>query len=312
MKFLSAIASLAVLAVSQAIVEGPYFRNAKTCYAGTPNLKSIGPSIFPMPFCPGSTYVFTIRGNLSEPLVQGAKLIVNARIDGKLVYTDEQDYCKLLSTQPQACPVPAGKSVDLYAVLPKKAGLPVDGVVDYTFHATTPNGKTVFCWASTLSGAKCSPTPTPSTTIPTPTPTYSPRPVPPTYPASENCAAGVTDQNVTAFTLTPSDYCIGKTYTVTTTGPLALDIILGAKFALTGRYLGRIIYVDNKDLCALLAAAGTPCPVAKTADALSFALTIKPSLPFNWPVQYTYLATNGNNHVIFCRATTIIGKKCAA
>ncbi|KAG0010760.1 hypothetical protein BGZ82_003285, partial [Podila clonocystis] len=56
----------------------------------------------------------------------------------------------------------------------------------------------------------------------------------PAYPDSVNCATGVTDQNVTAFTLTPGDYCVGKTYTVTTTGPLALDIISGATFALKG------------------------------------------------------------------------------
>ncbi|KAG0016001.1 hypothetical protein BGZ81_011432 [Podila clonocystis] len=134
----------------------------------------------------------------------------------------------------------------------------------------------------------------------------------PLYPASVDCATGYVDQNVTAFTLTPDDFCIGKTYTVTTTGPLALDIIAPARMALTGKYLGRIVYNDNQDLCVLLAAAGTPCPVAKTADALSFALTIKSSLPAKWPLQYNYLATNGNNHIIFCRATTLIGKKCDA
>ncbi|KAF9300971.1 hypothetical protein BGZ74_007292 [Mortierella antarctica] len=115
---------------------------------------------------------------------------------------------------------------------------------------------------------------------PTSTTTYTPRPTPPAYPASESCATGTTTQNVTAFTLTPSDYCIGKPYTLTSTGPLKTDIIAGGTFSVTGRYLGRVVYTDDhRDFCALLAAAGTPCPVAKTADALSFALTVKPWVP---------------------------------
>ncbi|KAG0099495.1 hypothetical protein BGZ93_007371 [Podila epicladia] len=144
---------------------------------------------------------------------------------------------------------------------------------------------------------------------PTSTTTYTPLPTP-AYPASVDCATSSSDQDVTAFTLTPSDYCIGKPYTVTSTGPLKFDIIAGARYSVTGKLYGRIAYTDHGDFCALLAAAGTPCPIAKTANALSFDLTVKPFLPANLPLQYTYSFTNGNNHIIFCRATTLAGKKC--
>ncbi|KAF9337519.1 hypothetical protein BG006_004345 [Podila minutissima] len=60
--------------------------------------------------------------------------------------------------------------------------------------------------------------------------TYTPRPTPPAYPASESCATGTITQDVTAFTLTPSDYCVGKPYTLTSTGPLKTDIIAGVTF----------------------------------------------------------------------------------
>ncbi|KAF9209211.1 hypothetical protein BGZ59_010223 [Podila verticillata] len=131
------------------------------------------------------------------------------------------------------------------------------------------------------------------------------------YPVSGDCASpGTTDQIVTDFNLTPSDYCIGKSYTVTTTGSLVNDVIAPAKITITGKFLGRIVYTDQQDLCALLAAAGTPCPVAKTANALSFALTVKPSLPGGIQFGYTYQAINGNNRILFCRTTNLTGKNC--
>lgn len=140
-----------------------------------------------------------------------------------------------------------------------------------------------FCLA-TLSGPQCNPIPTPTTTTTAPISTWTP---PPPYPVSGDCApSGTADQTVTDFNLTPSDYCVGKPYTITTTGPLSQDVVAPATISVSGKYLGRVVYTDRQDLCALLAAAGTPCPVAKTANALSFALTVKPSLPAN--VRYHF------------------------
>ncbi|KAF9369462.1 hypothetical protein CPB97_003584 [Podila verticillata] len=311
MKFLSAITTLAVLAVTQAFQEGPGFGMRKSCSSGTPIFQAYygSPNIFPMPFCPQaeSDYIYFLRGNLSEPLVQGSKLIISARVSGKLVYSDTQDYCKLLNVQSQGCPVPANQTVVMYTRVPKK-NMPIEGPVDYTYQAVTPDGRDIYCWTSTLSGPKCNPIPTPTTTTPAPTATSTPLPL---YPISRDCATGATDQNVTDFNLTPSDYCIGKPYTLTTAGSLSTDIIEGAKMSLIGRFLNRIVYTDSQDLCALLAAAGTPCPIAKTANTLSFALTAKPILPAGIPFAYQYLATNGNGHTIFCRATNRIAKTCA-
>ncbi|KAF8988396.1 hypothetical protein CPC16_005675 [Podila verticillata] len=60
------------------------------------------------------------------------------------------------------------------------------------------------------------------------------------YPVSGDCASpGTTDQIVTDFNLTPSDYCIGKSYTVTTTGSLVndvIDVIAPAKITITASF----------------------------------------------------------------------------
>ncbi|KAG0011534.1 hypothetical protein BGZ81_002120 [Podila clonocystis] len=134
---------------------------------------------------------------------------------------------------------------------------------------------------------------------------------PPTYPLSESCASYPTQQNVTSFTMTPGDYCIGRPYTVTTTGPLHADVIEGATVTLFGRWLGRLVYTDNQDLCKLLAAAGTPCPIAKTATSLSFDLLAKKNIPPNVVFTYQFQVVNGDGGTIFCRATAIAGKNCA-
>ncbi|KFH73450.1 hypothetical protein MVEG_00666 [Podila verticillata NRRL 6337] len=121
----------------------------------------------------------------------------------------------------------------------------------------------------------------------------------------KDCATpGTTDQTVTNFTLKQS-FCPGKIHTVIATGPVTGDIVAPSKLAISGKFLGRVIYTDNKDFCALLAAAGTPCPVAAGTPALTFDVLLKPSWPTDLRGQFTYQVTNGNNRVLFCQAATM-------
>ncbi|KAF9367803.1 hypothetical protein CPB97_005298, partial [Podila verticillata] len=122
MKFLPTLATLAVVAVTQAYFPsnqtGPTFSIMKSCSTSTPIFEAFygHPDISPSTFCPQgeSDYIFAIEGTSSQPIVQGAKLIISARAGGKLVYSDTQDYCALLNVQSQSCPVPANKRVLLY------------------------------------------------------------------------------------------------------------------------------------------------------------------------------------------------------
>ncbi|KAG9321460.1 hypothetical protein KVV02_003587 [Mortierella alpina] len=127
-----------------------------------------------------------------------------------------------------------------------------------------------------------------------------------------NCAAGPTDMALTAFSVTPYPLCIGQNVCATVSGTLSTPIVAPAKLSVTGKYLGRIVYTDNQDLCAVLAASGIPCPVPVSVTTVTACVLVKPSAPANIPVQLTILATNGNNHVLFCQAATVTAVQCPA
>ncbi|KAF9314597.1 hypothetical protein BG003_004003 [Podila horticola] len=126
-------------------------------------------------------------------------------------------------------------------------------------------------------------------------------------PTFTDCAPpGIADFTVTNFTIS-SPFCPGKNYTLTATGTLAAPIIAPSKLSISAKYLGRVAYTDNLELCQLLADAGSPCPVPITASSLSLNILLKPSFPPNVPMQFTFQVNNGNNHILFCRAATLKG-----
>ncbi|KAF9104955.1 hypothetical protein BGX29_000929, partial [Mortierella sp. GBA35] len=69
-----------------------------------------------------------------------------------------------------------------------------------------------------------------------------------TMPPVTNCATTPTQITITSFTLTPYPLCINQQVCATGTGTLSTPVVQGAKLAITGRYLGRIVYTDNHDL----------------------------------------------------------------
>ncbi|KAG0086677.1 hypothetical protein BGZ92_007970 [Podila epicladia] len=78
-----------------------------------------------------------------------------------------------------------------------------------------------------------------------------------------------------------------------------------AKVSVYGKYLGRTVYTDNQDLCAVLASIGITCPAPITITSITLCLLVKPSCPANIPLQMTITATNGNNHILFCQSAII-------
>ncbi|KAF9273193.1 hypothetical protein BGZ68_001729, partial [Mortierella alpina] len=69
-----------------------------------------------------------------------------------------------------------------------------------------------------------------------------------------NCATGNTDIVIDTFSISPYPLCVGKEVCATGTGVLSTPVIAGAKLSIVGKYLGRIVYTDNHDLCTLMAA----------------------------------------------------------
>ncbi|KAG0276340.1 hypothetical protein BGZ97_010098 [Linnemannia gamsii] len=118
----------------------------------------------------------------------------------------------------------------------------------------------------------------------------------------------------TSVTLSPYPLCINKPFCVTLTGNLSTAIIPGAVYQIYGRYLGRLFYSDrDDDLCASLAAAGTPCPIAIGTNTLTLCRNVKPNLPPNFPVLWYYTATNGDGGVITSQKSNsvITAKNCS-
>ncbi|KAF9574611.1 hypothetical protein EC968_006026 [Mortierella alpina] len=124
-----------------------------------------------------------------------------------------------------------------------------------------------------------------------------------------NCATGPTDITIDTFSIAPYPLCVGKEVCATGTGVLSTPVIEGAKLSIIGKYLGRVVYTDNHDLCTLMAAQGHPCPIPTTLTSITACVPVKSTAPANIPVQLTVQATNGNNHVLFCQAATVTATK---
>ncbi|KAF9129697.1 hypothetical protein BGW39_003887 [Mortierella sp. 14UC] len=106
------------------------------------------------------------------------------------------------------------------------------------------------------------------------------------------------------YAISPFPMCVGKPFCLTSTGTLLSPIVEGAKYSITGRYLGRLLYTDNHDLCSLLAASGTPCPVAAGAFNFNLCVPLKNNFPPNVGLMFQYLATNGNGDLLIGQKTT--------
>ncbi|KAG0018448.1 hypothetical protein BGZ81_010237 [Podila clonocystis] len=131
-------------------------------------------------------------------------------------------------------------------------------------------------------------------------------------PVWTDCApAGTADLTINTFSVTPYPLCIGQNVCASGTGVLSAPVIAPAKLAISGKYLGRVVYTDNQDLCAISAAAGQPCPIPITVTSITACVLVKTSAPANIDVQLTVQANNGNNHILFCQKATVQAQNCA-
>ncbi|KAG0334291.1 hypothetical protein BG004_000481 [Podila humilis] len=125
-----------------------------------------------------------------------------------------------------------------------------------------------------------------------------------------NCATGPTDLTITTFSLAPYPLCVNQNVCASGVGVLSTPVIAPAKLSISGKYLGRVVYTDNQDLCAITAASGQPCPIPVTVTSITACVLVKPSAPTGINVQLTVTAINGNNNVLFCQAATVTANNC--
>ncbi|KAG0302929.1 hypothetical protein BGZ97_002118, partial [Linnemannia gamsii] len=84
-----------------------------------------------------------------------------------------------------------------------------------------------------------------------------------------NCANGPTQIAINNFSISPYPLCINQNVCATGTGTLNTPVIEGSTLSITGRYLGRLVYTDNHDLCTLMASQGFPCPLPTTMTSIT-------------------------------------------
>jgi hypothetical protein len=95
-----------------------------------------------------------------------------------------------------------------------------------------------------------------------------------------NIATAPTQFTATSVSLSPVPLCVQKTC-LTLIGNLSTPITQGARNSVTGRWLDRLVYTDTQDLCAVLAANGTPCPIAAGAITLNVCHPMRSMTPRN-------------------------------
>ncbi|KAK3806072.1 MAG: hypothetical protein J3Q66DRAFT_359422 [Benniella sp.] len=123
--------------------------------------------------------------------------------------------------------------------------------------------------------------------------------------------AGVTpEMSVISLSLNPYPLCIGQIVTATATGVLSAPVTDGSKLAIIGRYLGRVVYTDNQDLCGLASTSGLSCPIATSVSSITVQVLVKNTAPANVPVALQISATNGNGNLLFCQQATVTAVNC--
>ncbi|KAG0312458.1 hypothetical protein BGZ97_011177 [Linnemannia gamsii] len=132
------------------------------------------------------------------------------------------------------------------------------------------------------------------------------QPAPPVF---TNCHPGPTQQIGTIFSVNPYPLCTGLNVCMTAQGSLVVPITAGGQLAIRGFYLGRSVYVDNQDLCTVLALSGYPCPVPYTFTSVTMCVRVK-SIPLNMALRMQFSAVNGDGGVIFCQTSMLTAKVC--
>ncbi|OAQ22937.1 hypothetical protein K457DRAFT_25588 [Linnemannia elongata AG-77] len=126
-----------------------------------------------------------------------------------------------------------------------------------------------------------------------------------------SCASGPTQLALDSFTLSPSPMCIGKEFCYTATGTLNTAIVEGGTLSIMGRFLGRLIYTDNADLCDALAAGGhKDCAIPAGPVTLKMCRILRPNFPPNWKTSFQVAAVSGDGGTLFCQAETNYAVQC--
>ncbi|KAF9911834.1 hypothetical protein EC991_002137 [Linnemannia zychae] len=105
MKFITVIATLAIVATSSVSAQGGSYTN----WLSSSGIVTVANASFtPSPICVGQEYCFEVTGTSSAPITQGANITSLANSVGRFYFMGEFDMCTLLAESGTPCPIPAG------------------------------------------------------------------------------------------------------------------------------------------------------------------------------------------------------------
>jgi hypothetical protein len=118
------------------------------------------------------------------------------------------------------------------------------------------------------------------------------------------CAGVVQAWAVSSVTV-PGPLVTGQSFAIVLAGPLSITVSQGAKCVITGK-LGDVVVISlTKDLCAVAAEQGQPCPISARPDwKLSIPLDLGDVPPFV-SLNLRLEATNGDGTPLTCLDITV-------
>ncbi|KAG0233190.1 hypothetical protein BGW42_007668 [Actinomortierella wolfii] len=104
------------------------------------------------------------------------------------------------------------------------------------------------------------------------------------------------------FNISTPLLCPKEEVCVTGRGNLSAPIVEYSELMFTGKYLGRVVYLERRNLCELMAAQGHPCPVLTSLASFNACFKLRDRV---WPtvMSLEIKAENGDGGLLFCQMT---------
>ncbi|KAF9182360.1 hypothetical protein BGZ50_004967 [Haplosporangium sp. Z 11] len=102
MKCFAAIAAFACLVFANAQTMPPF----TNCAPPSTDLTVNNFTVAPYSPCIGGEFCFTVTGTLNKPVIERAELTIVGYYLGRVIYTENRNFCELMAAQGQSCPVP--------------------------------------------------------------------------------------------------------------------------------------------------------------------------------------------------------------
>ncbi|KAF9133428.1 hypothetical protein BG015_003558 [Linnemannia schmuckeri] len=218
--FASAALLVAVAVTAQQPTPTPSPQPSWTNCAKNPILNVNSFSASPLPLCHGKPVQFTATGSLTQPIIEGATVTVEAKWLRYTVYRDEFDLCQALAGAGTPCPVANIDTLKFSSIVDER--ILIGTPLDLRVKVYNGDGEEILCQNTTTQASNCGNPPY----IPPPvtTTTTTKRPIPTPVPGNFVPCDGPQNMTISSATFTPNAWCRGSNVCVDISGTLKTNI----------------------------------------------------------------------------------------